>query len=136
VTRVPVRVRYSETDRMGVAYHAHYLVWFEMARTELMREAGCTYREVEDHDGILFPVIQVGARYLRSARYDEQLEVVARLTSVGRARVRFDYELRRVDGGAPLASGFTAHAAVGRDGRPTGIPAEVRRRLQSRESSE
>jgi acyl-CoA thioester hydrolase len=131
-----VRVRYAETDRMGVAYHAHYLVWFEMARTELMREAGCTYRDVEDHDGILFPVIQVGARYLRSARYDDRLDVIARLTSVGRARVRFEYELRPADGGSPLASGFTEHAAVGRDGRPTKIPPEVKRRLQSRECSE
>jgi acyl-CoA thioester hydrolase len=121
---------------MGVAYHAHYLVWFEMARTELMREAGCTYKDVEDRDGILFPVIEAGARYLRSARYDDRLEVVARLGRVGRARVRFEYELWRLDGQTRLATGFTEHASVGRHGRPTRIPEDVRQRLEHWESNE
>ena len=70
-SRTTLRVRYPETDRMGVAYHAHYLSWFEMGRTELMREMGCSYGELEDRRGIFFPVREVGTRYRVSARYDE-----------------------------------------------------------------
>jgi len=129
VTRVDVRVRYSETDRMGVAYHGHYFVWFEMARTELMRELGCAYRELEDVAGLFFPVIRAGARYLASARYDESLVVRGWLAAVGGARVRFEYDLLRSDEGRCIAKGFTEHAAVDRDGRPRRIPAELKRRL-------
>jgi len=131
--RTAVRVRYAETDRMGVAYHAHYFVWFEMARTEWMRATGCAYKDLEDRDGLFFPVIRAGARYHASARYDDWLEVVARLASVGRARIRFEYEIVRGEGRRLLASGFTEHASVGRDGRPRRLPEAVRRRLQQRE---
>jgi len=125
----PVRVRYAETDRMGVAYHGHYLAWYEMGRTELMRELGCTYRELEDREGIFFPVIEVGSRYLAPARYDDVLQVLTRLVRVGGARVRFEYELIREADGKKLANGFTEHAAVGRDGRPTRLPKMVKDRL-------
>jgi acyl-CoA thioester hydrolase len=124
-----VRVRYAETDRMGVAYHAHYLVWFEMARTELMRRSGCAYKNLEDRDGILFPVIRAEARYHASARYDDWLDVDARLGAVGGARVRFEYEIKESDGQRLLATGLTEHACVGRDGRPRRLPATLRRRL-------
>lgn len=127
--RAVVRVRYAETDRMGVAYHAHYFVWFEMARTELMRRSGCAYKDLEDRDGILFPVIQAGARYRASARYDDWLDVDARLTQVGGARVRFEYEVTARDGRGTLATGFTEHACLGRDGRPRRLPAALRQKL-------
>jgi acyl-CoA thioester hydrolase len=125
-----VRVRYPEADRMGVAYHAHYFVWFEMARTELMRELGCPYRELEDREGIYFPVIRAEARYVAPARYDDWLEIRASLEAVGGARVRFEYAISRRDEGEILATGFTEHATVGRDGRPRRIPRELRGRLQ------
>jgi acyl-CoA thioester hydrolase len=127
--RSTVRVRYAETDRMGVAYHAHYFVWFEMARTKLMRRAGCAYKDLEDRDGLRFPVIRAEARYHASARYDDRLDVDARLVSVGGARLRFEYELSAGDGGRLLATGFTEHACVGRDGRPRRLPELLRRRL-------
>ena len=127
--RSTVRVRYAETDRMGVAYHAHYFVWFEMARTELMRQSGCAYKDLEDRDGLRFPVIRAEARYHTSARYDDRLDVDARLVSVGGARLRFEYELSAGDGGRLLATGFTEHACVGRDGRPRRLPEVLRRRL-------
>jgi len=117
---------------MNVAYHGHYLAWYEMGRTELMREAGCAYRDLEDHDGLFFPVIEVGSRYLRPARYDDELEVRTRLTRVTGARVRFEYELLRSADRAVLATGYTEHAAVGRDGKPTRLPAELRDRLLAR----
>ena len=135
--RVALRVRYPETDRMGVAYHAHYLVWFELGRTELMRSLGCAYGLLEDREGILFPVIRIGAHYLASARYDEELDLETRLVSLGAARVRFEYRLTRQSDFGLLATGFTEHAAVGRDGRPRRLPAELRLRLtMGREASE
>jgi acyl-CoA thioester hydrolase len=129
--RLSFRVRYPETDRMGVAYHAHYLVWFGLGRTELMRELGCDYGGLERQHGLFFPLVELGARYLAPARYDDVLEVATRLTAVRGARLRFDYRLHRTGGATLLARGFTEHAAVGRDGRATRIPSWLRGRLRA-----
>jgi acyl-CoA thioester hydrolase len=126
-----VRVRYPETDRMGLAHHTHYLVWFELGRTELMRRAGVPYGELEDSSGLFFPVVELGARFLQPAVYDEELEIRTVLSRVGGATVRFDYELFRSDRTGPLAVGHTVHAAVDREGRPRRIPSEVRQRLEA-----
>jgi acyl-CoA thioester hydrolase len=107
-------------------------VWFELGRTELMRQLGCPYGEVEERESIFFPVIELGTRYLAPARYDEELEVRTRIVSVGAARVRFEYWLVRPGPDALLATGFTEHAAVGKNGRPVRLPADLRRRLASR----
>lgn len=114
---------------MGVAHHTHYFVWFELGRTELMRQAGCAYGALEDHDGVFFPVVAVGAEYLSSARYDEVIEIETRLTRAGGVRVRFDYVVRREGDTRVLAKGFTEHASCGRDGRPARLPESLRTRL-------
>jgi acyl-CoA thioester hydrolase len=124
-----VRVRYAETDQMGVAWHGQYFAWFEVGRTDLLRERGCTYRELEA-DGLRLPVIDAAAKYLRPARYDDLLEVRTRLSRLGGARVEFEYEVRRQGEEPPLATGSTAHAAVDPEGRPRRLPAELRRRLE------
>lgn len=129
VSRTTTRVRYPETDRMGVAHHAHYLVWFELGRTELMREAGCAYGALEDVDGVFFPVIEAGAEYVAPARYDEVIDVETRLTRAGGVRVRFDYVLRNAEDSHVLARGFTVHASCGRDGKPCRLPDSLRLRL-------
>ncbi|HXV76410.1 MAG TPA: thioesterase family protein [Candidatus Polarisedimenticolaceae bacterium] len=129
--RTCIRVRYAETDRMGIAWHGRYLEWYETGRTELMRAAGCTYADVEDEAGIRFPVIEVGSRHLRPARYDDVVEIYTRVTEVRGARVRFDYELVRASDRQTLATGYTEHAAVGSDGRPTRLPPHLRARLVS-----
>ncbi len=131
--RIRFRVRYPEVDRMGVVYHAHYLEWFEMGRTELMRGLGCTYADLEQHSGVFFPVREAGARYHASARYDDELTVATTLTHLGGASVRFDYRVLRGDPQVVLATGFTEHAAVGRDGRPIRIPADTRKKLAGEE---
>jgi acyl-CoA thioester hydrolase len=123
-----VRVRYAETDQMGVAWHGEYLAWFEVGRTDLLRGCGCTYRELEAQ-GLRLPVIEVEARYLQPALYDDVLEIHTRLADVGGARVRFDYEVRREGTGGPLATGSTSHAAIDLRGRPRRIPEDLRRRL-------
>lgn len=123
-------MRYPETDRMGVAHHTHFFVWFELGRTELMRELGCTYKDLEERDGVFFPVVEATARYRRSARYDEEVVIFTELVSARGARVRFDYTVERTADGATLATGFTEHASVDREGRPRRIPDPLARRLR------
>jgi len=125
----PVRVRYPEADRMGVAYHGHYLVWCELGRTEWMRARGCPYAELEDRDGVFFPVIEARLRYRAPARYDDELDVRTTLGSLEGVRVRFDYEIVRRRDGVVLATGSTEHAAVDRRGRPHRLPRALRERL-------
>ncbi len=131
--RTTTRVRYPETDRMGVAHHTHYFVWFELGRTELMRDAGCAYGALEDDDGVFFPVIEAGAEYRASARYDEVVEIETRLAEAQGVRVRFEYTLRRPEDGRVLATGFTVHASCDRSGRPIRLPDALRHRLKSTE---
>lgn len=126
--RVTLRVRYAETDKMGVVYHANYLVWFEVGRTDWLRQSGWTYREMEAA-GVSLPVIEAHCAYRQPARYDDEVAVDAKPVAVSPVRLRFDYLLRRVDGGAVLAEGYTVHAAVDQAGRPCRLPDEVRRLL-------
>ena len=120
-----VRVRYAETDAMGVVYYANYLVWFEVGRTDLLREAGWSYREME-LEGFSLPVIEVQCVYKQPARYDDTLEVRTTGTLVSPVRVRFDYELVSAPDGATLAAGYTLHATLGRGGRPCRLPDRAR----------
>lgn len=120
--RTRFRVRYGEVDRMGVAYHAHYLVWFEQGRTELLRSLGSTYRALEEA-GTLLMVIETGVRHLKSAHYDDEIEVRTRLDGVKGVRMLFDYEVHRA--GDLLATGFTVLAAADTRGRPRRLPPEL-----------
>ena len=123
-----VRVRYADTDQMGITYHANYLVWFEVGRTDWLRHHGWTYRDME-REGFLLPVIAVSCRYLTPARYDDELEVHTRAALVTPVRVRFDYELRHAGGGALAAIGHTEHAVLGAGGKPCRVPERVRRAM-------
>ncbi len=123
-----LRVRYAETDQMGVAWHGSYFAWFEVGRTDLLRERGLSYRELEADD-LHLPVIEASARYLRPARYDDLLEIRTRVAAHSGARVSFDYAIHAEGSAQPLATGFTAHAAVDGRGRPRRLPAELRRLL-------
>ena len=120
-----VRVRYAETDKMGVVYYANYLVWFEVARADLLRSLGWTYREME-LAGVSLPVIEAHCEYQRPARYDDELEI----RTVGRVlspvRMEFTYEVRLVAGGRVAASGKTVHAALDPGGKPCRLPARIR----------
>ena len=120
-----VRVRYAETDKMGVVYHSNYLIWFEIGRTDWLRETGCTYRDLEA-DGIQLPVIEAHCEYRQGARYDDEVEILTQAKKLSPVRVQFDYEaIRRADG-ARLATGHTVHATVDRDGRPVRMPDRVK----------
>ena len=123
-----VRVRYAETDKMGVVYYANYLVWFEVGRTEWLREAGWNYRDMEGA-GISLPVVEAHCHYRQPARYDDEIEIRTRATRLTPVRVRFDYEAVRIAGGTLVAEGYTVHAAVGPNGRPCRLPAGVQELL-------
>jgi acyl-CoA thioester hydrolase len=117
-----IRVRYAETDAMGVAYYGNYLTWFEVGRTDLLRQLGESYREMEKRENLRLPVVEAQCRYHRSAVYDDVVEVRTRASRPSRAQIRFDYELVRAEDGARLASGMTVHVAVGLDGKPCRLP--------------
>jgi acyl-CoA thioester hydrolase len=128
IRKTAIRVRYAETDRMGVVYYANYLVWFEVGRTEWLREAGWSYREMET-GGIALPVIEAHCEYRQPARYDDEIEILTKATLLTPVRIRFDYEaVRRVDA-LRVATGYTVHAALDPSGRPCRLPERVRAML-------
>ena len=128
-----VRVRYAETDKMGVVYYANYFVWFEVGRTYLLRTLGWSYREMEQ-SGVSLPVIEAHCEYKRPARYDDDLEIrtVGRLISP--VRMEFSYDVHVLSGspshgGAQsqiAATGRTMHASVDPNGKPCRLPERVR----------
>ena len=120
-----IRVRYAETDKMGVVYYANYFVWFEVGRTDLLRQSGWTYREMEI-DGVALPVIEAQCTYRESAEYDDVIEVRTSGAMLSPVRVQFTYAVVRFADGATLATGTTVHAALGRNGRPCRLPPRVR----------
>ena len=123
-----VRVRYPEVDRMGVAHHRVHFVWFEIGRTEWMRQAGLPYSRVEA-EGIHLPVIAATCAYHAPARYDDLLNVRTTLGGMTAARATFEYRIERGADGALLAAGSTTHAAVDATGRPRRLPESLRRLL-------
>ena len=116
---IEIRVRYQETDAMGVLHHANYFTYFEMGRTELLRANGHDYRRVEE-DGIFMVIVDVGCRYRRPARYDDVLRLKTRLKRATAAKIEHDYELYR--GGELLAEGRSVLACVDREGRLQRVP--------------
>jgi acyl-CoA thioester hydrolase len=120
-----IRVRYAETDKMGVVYYANYFVWFEVARADLLRSLGWTYREME-HAGVALPVIEAHCDYQRPARYDEEMEVRAKGRMLSPVRMEFTYEVVRRDDQMVSASGRTVHAALDPAGKPCRLPDRIR----------
>ena len=120
-----VRVRFAETDAQGVAHNSNYLVWFEVARADLLRTLGWSYREMEIA-GISLPVIEAQCQYLRPARYDDEIEVKTEGRMVSPVRMEFQYQVIRKEDQTLAATGRTVHAAVDPSGKPCRLPARVR----------
>lgn len=120
-----LRVRYAETDKMGVVYYANYLVWFEVARADLLRSLGWSYREME-LAGISLPVIEAHCEYLRPARYDDEIEVRAEGRLLSPVRMEFQYQVVKMPDRTIAASGKTVHAALDASGKPCRLPDRVR----------
>lgn len=117
-----VRVRYAETDQMGVVYHANYLVWFEVGRVELIRSLGLAYRQLEEEFGCLISVVEVRARYKLPARYDDELIIRTGIQALRGSIIRMQYEIVRAVDGVLLTTGETTHMVVGRDMKRRPLP--------------
>jgi acyl-CoA thioester hydrolase len=109
---------------MGVVYYANYLVWFEVGRTEWLRQGGWSYREMEA-EGISLPVIEAHCEYRQPARYDDEIEIRTSAKVLTPVRIRFDYEARKTTDDTLSAAGHTIHAALGPEGRPRKLPGRV-----------
>ncbi len=134
-----IRVRYQETDKMGVVYYSNYFIWFEVGRTEYFRGLGMPYIEFEKND-LYLPAVEAFCQFRAPARYDDLLTVVTRVSSFQEVRITFEYEVIRDQDGEVLAQGHTEHAFVNGQGRPVVLkkqnPFLWRRLMEAMEESE
>ena len=121
VSESRVRVRYAETDQMGVAYYANYLIWFEVGRSQFCNDCGFSYRDMERETGLFLIVAEASCRYRTPAKYEDELLVHTRIDEITRRTVSFGYEIERADG-ASIAAGQTTHVLINRDGRISSFP--------------
>jgi acyl-CoA thioester hydrolase len=121
-----LRVRYSETDKMGVVYHANYLVWFEIGRTEFCRARGFSYREMEENEDAFLVVAESYCRYKAPAYFDDELIIRTQITELRRRSLRFGYEILRLSDGQVIAEGETGHVVADSRGRVRSMPEHYR----------
>jgi len=124
VAETRLRVRYAETDQMGVVYHSNHLIWFEVGRVEFLRQLGFTYKDMEREDGCHIAVVDARCRYKAPALYDDEIIVRTHLKNVRDKMIHFGYELTRASDGALLAEGETTHIVIDKDMNVTAIPAK------------
>lgn len=117
-----LRVRYAETDKMGVVYHANYLIWFEIGRTEFCRARGFAYRDMEESENAFLVVAESYCRYKAPAYYDDELIVRTHITELRRRSLRFGYEILRMSDGVVIAEGETGHVVTDANGRVRTLP--------------
>jgi acyl-CoA thioester hydrolase len=126
-----LRVRYAETDQMGVVYHANYLVWFEVGRVEFIRQMGLDYRSMEKDENAMIAVVEATARYKAPARYDDELIVRTTLAGVRGSIVRFRYAVVRAADEQVLCEGETVHLVVGPDMKRRDLPERYAKQFQA-----
>ncbi len=122
VNETRLRVRYAETDQMGVVYHSNHFVWFEVGRVELLRQLGFSYRDMEAQDNRFIAVAEAKCRYRAPAHYDEEILVRTQLLNVRESVVHFGYELRRAEDGALIAEGETTHIVTDANMKVAALP--------------
>ncbi len=127
---VELHVRYAETDQMGRAHHSHYLVWCELGRTALMRDAGASYSRLEER-GVQLPVSRAELEYRQPLRYDAAVRIETRLEQVRSRKIVFSYRIVSVEDGIVAATARTELVSIDSDGRPTRLPPDVRELLES-----
>lgn len=120
-----VKVRYAETDQMGVAYYANYLIWFEVGRSQFCNDCGFSYRDMERETGLFLIVAEAHCRYKTPARYEDELIISTTISELTRRTIRFSYQINRADGVA-LAAGDTLHVLINTEGRPSTLPDKYR----------
>jgi acyl-CoA thioester hydrolase len=124
VSETRIRVRYAETDQMGIVYYANFFIWFEVGRVELLRQLGFHYKQMEIDDNCHIPVVEANCRYKSPARYDDELLLETSVLAIRRSVLKFGYRLLRPenDGTTLLAEGETVHVTVDRSFRPVRLP--------------
>ena len=124
VSQTTIRVRYAETDQMGIVYYANFFIWFEVGRVELLRQLGFHYKQMEIDDNCHIPVVEANCRYKSPARYDDELLLETRVLAIRRSVLKFGYRLLRPEneGTTLLAEGETIHVTVDRSFRPVRLP--------------
>lgn len=125
-TETRLRVRFAETDQMGIVYYANYFIWMELGRVEWCRARGVRYKDMEEKDGILLTVAEASCRYRKPARYDEEVVVTTTVGTAHARLIRFAYRMSNSETGDELASGETTHVFCGRDLRPVKLPPKYR----------
>ena len=124
-----LRVRYAETDQMGVVYYANYLVWMEVGRVELVRALDFEYKKLEENEGLYLSVIEAVCRYVYPARYDQEIGVEARVTKATGRTIEFAYRIRSLEPDRLLAEGSTRHMWLNRELKPARLPEKYRAKL-------
>jgi acyl-CoA thioester hydrolase len=122
VNQSRIRVRYAETDQMGVVYHANHFIWFEVGRVELLRQLGFSYKDMEQEDNCFIAVVDARCRYKAPARYDDEIIVRTWLKNIRESVIHFGYELVRVEDGSLLAEGETTHIVADAQMQKTVLP--------------
>ena len=131
VSETRVRVRYAETDQMGVVYHANFFIWFEVGRVEMLRELGFSYKEMEEQDGCYIAVVDARCRYRAPAHYDDEILIRTHLKNVRGALIHFGYEAMRADDGALLADGETTHIVTDAQMKKRDLPPKYAARFRA-----
>jgi len=122
VNETRIRVRYAETDQMGVVYHSNHFIWFEVGRVELLRQFGFSYKDMERKDGCFIAVVDAHCRYKAPVHYDDEVVVRTYLKHVREKVIRFGYELRSAETGELLAEGETTHIVANSQMKPRALP--------------
>jgi acyl-CoA thioester hydrolase len=122
ISEARIRVRYAETDQMGVVYHANHFIWFEVGRVELLRQLGFSYRDMEASDGCFIAVVDARCRYKAPAHYDDEIIVRTHIKNIRNSLIHFGYELLRANDGLLLAEGETTHLVTDPQLNVTAIP--------------
>jgi acyl-CoA thioester hydrolase len=126
-TETTIRVRYAETDQMGIVYYGNYFTWFEVGRVEFCRQVGFEYKQMEIEDDSFIVVAEAQCRYKRPARFDDLLTIRTRVVESHRRTIRFGYEVREQTSGELIATGETVHVICDRGGRPKALPEKYRK---------
>ena len=130
VHQTRLRVRYAETDQMGVVYYVNYLVWMEVARVEYCKSVGFSYERMEREDGIFLAVAEAHCRYLYPARFDQEVSIETSLAAAHPRMVQFSYEMRLSGDGRKLATGETKHVFCDRDLKPVRLPEKYQKHFR------
>ena len=130
ITESRFRVRYAETDQMGMVYYANYLIWMEVGRTDFCRSCGFSYRDLEQEEHVFLTVAEASCRYIVPARYDDEILVETEITRLKRRIIEFSYKIKT--GPTLLAEGRTVHVVLGPDGKPRSMPSRYLELLQAK----